>query len=586
MQDSSLPQDIQDKVNQWMHSPFDQATQHEIQNLLDHDKEKLMDAFQGNLSFGTAGMRGIMGAGTNRINIYTIRAATQGVCHYINETVRGFKSVVIGYDNRTDSGRFAMEAAKVFAGNHIKAFLSPDLRPTPYVSFICRNKKATAAVMITASHNPPEYNGYKVYWSDGAQVVAPHDTKIMEAVKKIYDFSCVKLAEETSHLIELLTEEDDKKYIEALGSLKNWPDLTEKKGSNLSIIYSPLHGTGLTLFKAALASWGFTNISYVEKQKNADPHFTYAKLPNPEEPAAMQLGIDLLKQLHADIFIATDPDADRIGACILNNHHPYLLTGNQIATLCVYHLLTTYQKQNRLSSHHAVISTIVSTRLLSKICSDFNVKYIDTLTGFKYIGEKIKLFEEMPDGFEFLFGAEESHGYLYGTYARDKDSFIASCLLCEIALIQKEKNKTLYNLLEEIYDKYGLYHEKQLSLKFTEDQEGLENMKNKLDHLRTHHPKDFLGKKIIKIDDYLNSYSLNLQTHTKEKIALPRSDVLSFVLEDDSRFIIRPSGTEPKIKIYAMTSSKEKEPMTVAEKKLDNFLNTMLSHIKDTYFSS
>lgn len=581
----SLSEDIQTKVKQWLKDPFDSETQKEVKELLSANKDKLVDAFYKDLSFGTAGMRGIMGVGTNRLNIYTIRAATQGLSHYILKQKHKNPSVVIGHDNRHNSRLFAKEAAKVLAANHITVYLTQDLRPTPFVSFALREKKSIAGIMITASHNPPEYNGYKVYWSDGAQVVPPHDTGIIDEVKKIQDISQVKVSDENDKLIQLLTEEDDNAYIQALKPLQNHPHETENKGSKLSIVYSPLHGAGVTLMSKALSSWGFTNLQYVKEQMPSDGNFPFAKSPNPEEKGAMQLGMKMLQSTHADIFFATDPDSDRIGVSIMKGHAPFLLTGNHIATLCTYYLLKTYQKQKRLSKHHAIISTIVTTRILSKMCQDFHVKYSDTLTGFKYIGEKIKIFEETPDGLEFLFGAEESYGFLYGTHARDKDAIVTACLLSEIALMQKEEGKTLLDLLEEAYDTYGFHHEKQLSIKFEGGLKSLQKMQAMITRLREAPPKTFNHIKIIEVADYLKNERHNLKSHKKEKLSLPKSNVLSYKLEDGSQFIIRPSGTEPKIKIYAMTHSLEKDSFDSLHTKLDHFLDNMLSSIKDTYFS-
>lgn len=582
----ALSEDIRTKVDKWLKEPFDLSTQSAVQELLTNNKEKLIDAFYTNLSFGTAGMRGIMGVGTNRINIYTIRAATQGLSNYINKSSHENKSVVIGHDNRHNSKEFAIEAAKVLAGNRIHVYLTKELRPTPFVSFMCREKGATAAIMITASHNPPEYNGFKVYWSDGSQVVPPQDAGIIEEVKKIHDISHVKSSKEKSEYITTLNENDDNSYVKAIEHLQNYPKLTQEMGNTLSIVYSPLHGAGSTLMEKTLMSWGFSNLKYVEKQRMPSGDFPFAKSPNPEEKHAMQLGMDLLKEVHGDLFIATDPDADRIGACILREKEARLITGNQIATLCAYHLLNTYKKQNRLSKRHVIISTIVTTRILSKMCLKFNIKYLDTLTGFKYIGEKIKNFEEMPDGLEFLFGAEESYGFLYGTHARDKDALVTACLLAEIALIQKKKNETLYDLLEEIYAKYGFYHEKQLAIKFPDGQRSIEEMKTKIQALRDHPPKALKGIQIIKICDYQSSTSLDCLSGKREKISLSKSNVLSYLLEDGSEFIIRPSGTEPKIKIYAMGNTDKKGSMSELKKKLDRSLDQTLSFIKDTYFTS
>ncbi len=567
------------KAKEWLKAPYDIETQRQVEELIKHNKDELEDAFYKDLSFGTAGMRGIMGVGSNRLNIYTIRKATQGLCNYIKEQNHNNPSVVICFDNRKNSKLFAMETAKVCAGNNIKVFVSHELRPTPFVSFTCRNNAASAAVMITASHNPPEYNGYKVYWSDGAQVVPPHDNAIIKHVEHVKDLCQIKLADETSTNISYLDETDDKAYISSLTKLQNHTELCQQKGKDLKVIYSPLHGAGKTLMEPALKSWGFSNVTYVKEQKDPDENFTFAPSPNPEEEQALGLGIKLLKETNSDLLIATDPDADRMGACILHNDNPYILNGHQIATICTYFLLNTYSQQKRLSNNHVIISTIVTTRLLKKIADDFKVKYLETLTGFKYIGEKIKQFEESPDELEFLFGAEESYGFLYGTHARDKDAIITSCLLSEIALFQKEKSLTLFDLLLEIYNKYGLYVEKQLAIKLPGGQKALKRMNDQIQTIRENPPTQLDRLKVVEICDYLESYSLDVISGTKETIKLPKSNVLSLKIEDGSQFIIRPSGTEPKIKIYASTNqplSKDFENQyDLATKKLQRFLDSL-----------
>lgn len=575
MQEKNLLDAIQKKIESWLKEPFDQATQDEIRHLQKTNPEKLYECFYTDLSFGTAGLRGIMGVGTNRVNSYTIQMATQGLANYINKVKTEASSVVIGYDNRNNSKTFAEDAAKVLAANGIKVYLTKDLRPTPFVSFACLYKKASAAIMITASHNPPEYNGYKVYWSHGAQITPPEDEGIIKEVKNIKTYIEVKTTTLDHPLITYLGHEDDIAYLKKIEPLQNYPEINKKEGKNLSILYSSLHGTGLTLVPSALYTFGFTNVSFVEEQKEFDPLFTSVKSPNPEDLEALSLGIKKLEEEQHDLFLATDPDADRIGVVCLHENKPKVLNGNQIAAICTYYLLTTRKKRKILSLHSAVISTIVTTRLLKKICTSFKIPYFETLTGFKYIGKKMHEFESNPGGMEFLFGAEESYGYLYGSQGKDKDAIITACLLSEIALQQKLKHKTLYDLLLEIYKKYGFFYEKQKSFSFGTDESALKKMQKIFSFLRKHPPISIQNVSITSVDDYVSSIHLDLKTKKETPIFLPKSDVFTLYLTDGSIFVIRPSGTEPKIKIYGMLCNKkyhQNEDLSHFEKELERKL--------------
>ena len=538
---SSIPYDILKKIEEWKNPPYDISCKKQIEELQEDDPQKLIDAFYTNLTFGTAGLRGLMGIGTNRMNTYVVALATEGLARALKKAFpQESLKVAITYDSRHHSKEFAFTAAKVLAGHLITVYITKDLRPTPFLSFTCRHKKCHAGVMITASHNPPEFNGYKVFWSDGAQVVSPQDQLILDEINKIPSIKSVKYAHETSPYIHYLTPDDDYAYIKTLTELATDPELNHKKGEALHIIYTSLHGTGATLLPMAFKGFGFTHFEPVRKQENPDPNFTYAKNPNPEAKEALELGLELLSNLKADILLATDPDADRVGCAISHQKHLVILSGNEIASICLYHLLDTYKKQKRLSKQHVVVSTIVTTRLLKKMCQAYSVGYLDTLTGFKYIGEKIKQLEESTEEKEFLFGAEESYGFLYGTYARDKDGIMISCLLCEIALKLKCEGKTLLDLLFEIYRKFGVYQEKQLSIHLPSGQDSQQLIEKVMHHLRAHPPTMLGNLKVEQIDDYLKA------------VSLPKSNVLGLTFEDGSTFIIRPSGTEPKIKIYGM----------------------------------
>ncbi len=552
MASEKLPPDVQRRVSEWLKEPYDTETQNEVKALLEKDTAALIDAFYTNIAFGTGGMRSIMGPGTNRLNKYTIQKATQGLANYIIGQKTDYPKVFISHDSRNNSRLFAKETARVLAGNGIEVFITRELRPTPFVSFGCRHHRCTAAVMITASHNPPEYNGYKVYWSDGAQVVPPHDTGIIAEVNKIESPTEVKLAEFNDEQIHEVGIEDDEAYYRALIPLQNHPDSNQKKGSELKIIYSPLHGCGITTLPEGLKRWGFTNISYVEAQRYPDGNFPSAHSPNPEQEKTLELGIEQLLNEKGDIFLATDPDADRLGIVIRHEGKKVILNGNQIASLCLYYLCNT----KSLPNNSAVVTTIVTTELFKLIAESHGVAPFEVLTGFKYIGEKIHEWEQNHE-YTFLFGAEESLGFLYGTHSRDKDATIAACLIAEMALTLKLENKTLVDLLDEIYKRYGPFLEGQLSVPFGGGRKGMEAMKALMEKLRADPPKELDKQKVIEVEDYLNG-----KTH----IPLPKSDVLVFRLEDKSKFVFRPSGTEPKIKIYGLARHQEK-------KRLDATLN-------------
>lgn len=574
----SLQPEVQKRVEQWLKPPFDDETRRQVQNLLDHDPKALVDLFYTTISFGTGGMRGVMGIGTNRMNPYTIRSATQGLANYIlKHAEQETKRVFIGYDCRKNSRKFAEETARVLAANGIEAHVTKELRPTPYVSFGCRHLNCTAAVMITASHNPPEYNGYKVYWSDGAQVVPPHDTGIIEEVKKVDTQEAVKIVPFDHSLIHEVGKDVDEAYYEALAHLQNFPKDNKQSGSKLKLLYSSLHGTGITLMPEALKRWGFTDVSFVEKQIIPDGSFPTAHSPNPEQAEALHLGVEQLLREQRDLFIATDPDADRMGVVVNHHGEAVILNGNQVAALCLFYLCTTKSKLGTLPENSAAVTTIVTTDLFPLIATAFNLTCFQVLTGFKYIGEKIHQWENGP--FTFLFGAEESLGYLYGTHSRDKDAMIAGCLLSEIALQEKLRNKTLVDFLHDIYRQFGLFRQKQLSVSFGSGQEGAEKMQQLMTALRSAPPKEICGQQIVTYEDYQTGVKTHAHSGKKEKLILPKSNVLVFILEDESKFIIRPSGTEPKIKIYGMVRQKLKgdieEGLQTCDRRLDKILKTL-----------
>ncbi len=552
--------DVEKRIQSWLDGPFDAATKEEIKRLQQTDPQALSDAFFKDLSFGTGGMRGYLGIGTNRMNSYTVRMATQGLAQYINQ-FPGPHTVFIGYDTRHFSRQFAEDVAKVFSGNGIQALLSKEICPTPLVSFACRHFHCSAAVMITASHNPAQYNGYKVYWSDGCQVTPPHDQGIMDEVGKIKSPSQVLLKESYTQI----GEELDEAYLAELQKLQLLPELS---AIPLKIAYTNLHGTGIRLVPKALKSWHYTDISIVPKQCTLDGSFPTAPSPNPEEEQALSLGSKMLLDEKRDLLIATDPDADRIGIVVLDQGKPVRLSGNQFACLCLHHICTVLTSQNAFPANAAFIKTIVTTELFRTIAQSFQARCIDTLTGFKYIGAQIGIWEKAFDGYQYLFGAEESYGCLFGTFVRDKDAISASCLIAEVAALAKRQNLTLVDRLHQIYQKYGLHRESLSSLAFDNTQAGMEQMHSFMKKLRAHPPQQIHGQQVTQLEDYLPGYQ-----------QLPPSDVLRFWLADHTKIVVRPSGTEPKIKIYIEIVEQNTQHLTAAIKQADARLKTLTHEV-------
>jgi phosphomannomutase len=559
------------RIDQWLTGPYDEDTKNQIKLLLEKNLKKLLDDFSGTLNFGTGGIRAKMDVGTNRLNTYTISVATQALCNYVKKHEKN-PSILIGFDNRKNSNIFAEVSARVIAANQIKAYLFKELRPTPIISFGCRYKNCSAAIMITASHNPKDYNGFKVYWKDGGQVLFPHDISIVEEYNKISSFENVKiLLSLKSPLIELITDEIDNAYMNVIFSQ---PPFNKKiENPSIKIVYSNLHGTGITLIPKCLKKFGFENIMIVKEQEKIDPDFTNAPNPNPEEPQALEIGISqyLLKN-NADIFLSNDPDADRMGVVINVNHEKRILTGNEVACIILDYLC----KTRKLTSKTACIKTIVTTELLTRICENYEIHLEDVLTGFKYIAEKINEWEQ-DNSYKFLFGAEESLGYLIETSVRDKDAISASLLISKIADDAKKENKTLLDLLYELFEKHGVYREKVVSISFEYEENGIEKMKNLMKDLREK-PLEMIGNyQISYIDDFLKRITLDLINHQQTFIALPSSDVLRFWLSDSSKITIRPSGTEPKLKIYVETQELNINNLLEDIKKCDFKLDALIN---------
>lgn len=578
---ASISPEIQRRVNYWLAGPFDEETKAQVRALQKENPQDLIDAFFTELSFGTGGMRGLMGPGTCRINIYTIRLATQGLANYVLKQTKDKKpSVLIGFDSRHHSLEFAQQAARVLAGNGIHVYLLKELRPTPYISFACRFKKASAAIMITASHNPKEYNGYKVYWSDGAQVVHPHDEGIVREAEALKDLSSVKLSAPNDPHIEIVPTSLDEEYLKAIAPLQHFPQQNVKSGPSLKIVYTSLHGTGATIVPRALKEWGFTSVHLVDEQIKPDGDFPTVHFPNPEYKEALQLGIEHLEKTQSDIVLATDPDADRIGVVVKHQGKSVLINGNEMAALCVDFLCEILPQLGKMPANGAFVTTIVTTELFKKIAEANRKHCFEVLTGFKYIGEKIHLWETTNNPYQFLFGAEESYGYLLGTHARDKDAIITSCLIAEMALYAKLHGQTLVDRLHQIYKKYGIFREKQISLNFKPGQEGMEQMAKMMSRLRSNPPASIGGLKVISIEDYEKSTRTFADGKKPEKLDLPISDVLLFRLSDKTRLVIRPSGTEPKIKGYGGLFTEHFQTIESGIQECDQRLDLLMNALK------
>jgi phosphoglucomutase/phosphomannomutase len=561
---------LRKRVELWLQTPFDEETRRQVQHLIDTDPKGLSDAFFRDLSFGTGGMRGVMGVGTNRLNLYTIRTATQGLANYLKKQPPkpdGF-SVFIGYDVRHHSREFAENTARVLAANGIRVFLAQEICPTPLVSYGCRHFHCDAAIMITASHNPPIYNGYKVYWSDGGQVTAPHDTGIIEEVKKQSSYA-VTLAPLASPLIQWVGRELDAAYLTELKALQLYP-----VKQSIQILYTPLHGTGIRIIPEALKSWGFQEVHLVAEQKTPDGNFTNAPSPNPEEEKALALGTEELVREKRDVLIATDPDADRMGVVVMDQGKPVRLSGHQIACLCLNHIAEAMTAQGLWPANAACIKTIVTTELFRCITEKFGGACVDVLTGFKYIGEQMTLWEKSFDAYQYIFGAEESYGYLLGTMVRDKDAISSACLIAEAVMHAKEHNQSLVDKLHELYQEYGIHRETLSQIAFSDSAEGMNQMQTLMKKLRESPPSAIGNQSVVVVEDYLAG--TRKDAHGTTPIRLPTSDVLRFWLADKSKLVIRPSGTEPKIKIYAEVVAPAAKNLDTAIQAADARLNQMV----------
>lgn len=546
--------ETENNINAWLNGSYDKATLAEIERLQKENPQELIDAFYTKLDFGTGGLRGLMGVGTNRMNLYTVRAATQGLANYIQKMPKtGVKhAVLVGFDSRNHSLEFAKESANVLSANGIEVFLYDKISPVALISFGLLYKKCIAAVMITASHNPKEYNGYKVWWSNGAQVLPPHDKGIIEEVSKISDPKMVKTTPDDS-LIHEVGEEIAVAYLKTIRDLQLHPGDNRSKGNDLHIVYTSLHGAGITMVPRVLSDWGFTNVTLVDEQCKPDGNFPTVLYPNPEEHEALKLGIAKLQEVKGDLLLATDPDADRLAVVVMHHGKPVILNGNECACIALDHICRALEEARGMPPKPMFVKSIVTSELFRAIAEHHLGICVDVLTGFKYIGEKIAQWQEDHLGdvtsHHFIFGAEESYGALYGTHARDKDAIIFAAIICEAACQMKSKGKTLIDSLHKIYHKYGVYREKLLSLEF-EGKEGVEKIKKMMEKLRSNPPGMIGNVAVENFDDFLTHTSHHLLSGAKETLVLPKSNVLRFSLADHTKIVIRPSGTEPKIKIY------------------------------------
>ncbi|WP_316808717.1 phospho-sugar mutase [Pedobacter agri] len=548
----SIDQSTQATINQWLNGNYDEKTKSEIQSLVDNNSTtELTDAFYKSLEFGTGGLRGIMGAGSNRINKYTIGTATQGLANYLNNKYPGEKiSVAIAHDSRNNSDYFAKITADVFSANGIHVYFFEALRPTPELSFAVRHFGCKSGVMLTASHNPKEYNGYKAYGADGGQFTSPDDKLVIDEVNKIQSIDEVKFDRVDAN-VELIGEAVDKLYLDGITALSISPDAI-KRQHDLKIVYSPIHGTGITLVPKALEQFGFTNVTIVEEQSKPDGNFPTVVYPNPEEKDALTLAMNKAKEIDADLVLATDPDADRVGIAVKDNNGEWvLLNGNQTGSLLINYLLSAWEESGKLDGNQFIVKTIVTSNLIEEIAKKKNVTYYNTLTGFKYIGQ---LMTELEGKKYFIGGGEESYGYLIGDLVRDKDAVVSAAFISEMTAYYKDKGASLYNALLDMYVEYGLYKEDLVSLT-KKGKTGAEEIKAMMVKFRENPPATLGGSKVSVLKDYELSQETDLATGKVMKLDYPTSDVLQFITEDGSIVSARPSGTEPKIKFYCSVNA-------------------------------
>ena len=543
----NLDKDTQARIDQWLTSEYDKDTVAKVQELVDNNQEtELLDSFYKELEFGTGGLRGIMGVGSNRMNKYTIGKATQGLANYLKKQFPDQEiKVAVSYDSRNNSQEFGHLVADVFSANGFQVYLFKELRPTPILSFAVRHFKCQGGVMLTASHNPKEYNGYKAYWNDGGQLVAPHDEEVITEVNKIKSVKDIKFDRNEKN-IHLVDEDFDQIYIDANLKLSIHPEAV-KSQKDLKIVYSPIHGTGITIVPKMLEAWGFTNITVVDEQAKPDGNFPTVVYPNPEEEDAMSMAMRKGEEIDADVVMATDPDADRVGVAVkLPSGEFQLINGNQIGSLLTYYVLSSKKDLGQLKDNQYIVKTIVTSNLFSDIAKSFDVKTYETLTGFKFIGEVMTKLEGKET---YLVGGEESYGFLVGDLVRDKDAVNSCAFIAEMTAYFKSQGKSLYDVLIKLYLDYGYYKEKLISLT-KKGKAGADEIKQMMADLRANLPKTLGSIEVTEVRDYESSEATDMATGKKSKIDLPKSDVLQFITKDGDVISARPSGTEPKIKFY------------------------------------
>ena len=573
----NMEKQIQSKVDIWLAGNYDENTKNEIRQLQANNPKELADAFYKNLEFGTGGLRGLMGAGTNRINKYTVGIATQGFANYLKKCFEGEIKVAIAHDSRNNSRFFAETTAQVFAANGLKVFLFDDLRPTPELSFAIRTLQCQGGVVCTASHNPKEYNGYKAYWDDGAQMVSPHDTNVISEVEKIKSLEDVKW-QGGNHNIKIIGNEIDESYYQMVKSLSVYPDIIAAQ-HDLKIVYTPIHGSGIKLVPEVLKRFGFTQVTIVKEQETPDGNFPTVSYPNPEEKDTMDIGLTKAKEINADILLGTDPDADRVGIGVKNNHGEWvLLNGNQTAVLAFNYLIEARRKRGIAQPNDMVITTIVTTGMIDSLAKANNINCYRVLTGFKWIANMIREKEGIEN---YIVGGEESFGLMIGDKVRDKDAVSAVALLCEMASYEKANNSTLFDKLIDLYVQHGFYKESLISLT-KKGMDGQQQIANMMENFRNNPPATINGSSVVKVLDYELQRGFNPNTDDTWTIDLPKSNVLQYILEDGSQISARPSGTEPKIKFYF--SIKETLPSAneydAVNKKLDNKLSAIINEMQ------
>jgi phosphoglucomutase len=570
---------IRKRASEWLTSKYDETTRKEVEFLLKSDEKNLIESFYRDLEFGTGGLRGIMGAGTNRMNIYTVAKATQGLSNYLKKNFSHLPQIktAVAYDCRNNSRLFAETTAKIFAANGIKVYLFDSLRPTPELSFSIRHFGCQSGVVVTASHNPKEYNGYKAYWDDGGQVVAPHDTNIIAEVEKISSLEEIKFSG-NEHLIESIGADVDAVYLNKIKELSLSPESVAKY-HNLKIVYTPIHGSGVKLVPAILKKYGFTDIINVPEQDINDGNFPTVKSPNPEESAALSMAIEKAKVSGAELVLATDPDADRVGIAVKDLKGNFiLLNGNQTGSLLVYYLLRRWTEKNKIKGKEYIVKTIVTTDLIAEIAKKFSVPYFDVLTGFKFIAEIIK---KKEGEFTFIGGGEESYGYLAGNFVRDKDAIMACALIAEAAAWAKDNGKTLFELLLTIYEEIGFYRESLVNVT-KKGKEGSEEIQRMMDNFRANPPQSLGGFIVVKVMDYQIQKTKDILNGNISPIDLPKSNVLQFITSEGSKVTVRPSGTEPKIKFYISVKGemKTKAQYDHAISEADQKIEKMVKDLK------